>query len=177
MTWTNRLILTILIHSLGQGAHISVRDSYDILKNSTVPIHATPHMNNMIRNGIDVLEEHEVAQLNEIGLQLRDNSVETLAPFLDQTHDTDHFRFFYALDGNDAVENMDYVITMGIIFEEVWSFHVDTMGFDQPPVNSDGLYEVRIENLPSFYFGYAVAIGSSSSCNRFSTISSCRRDR
>jgi len=167
MTWTNRLILMILIHSLGEGAHISVRDSYDILKNSTVPIHATPHMNNMIRNGIDVLEEHEVAQLNEIGLQVRDNSLATLDPFLDQTHDTDHFRFFYAVDGNNAVENVDYVITMGIIFEEVWSFHVDTMGFDQPPVNSDGLYEVRIENLPSFYFGYAVAIGSSSSCNSY----------
>ena len=96
MTWTNRLILMILIHSLGQSAHISVRDSYDILKNSTIPIHATPHMNNMIRNGIDGLEEHEIAQLNQIGLQVRENSVTALNPVLDQTHDMNHFRFFYA---------------------------------------------------------------------------------
>ena len=169
MTWTNRLILLILIHSLGVCASMSVRDSYDILKNSTIPIHATPHINNMIRNGIDGLEEHEVAQLNQIGLQVRENSVTALNPVLDQTHDTNHFRFFYAVDGIDAVENVDYVITMGIIFEEVWSFHVDTMGFDPPPLNSDGLYEVRIENLPSWFFGYAlgIGVGGTASCESY----------
>ena len=34
-------------------------------------------------------------------------------------------------------------------------------------MNSDGLYEVRIENLPSFYFGYAVALGNGASCNSY----------
>ena len=167
MTLINRAILSFLIISIGSGSSISVRDSFDILKNSVNPVHATPHINNLIRNGMDRLEEHEIAQLNEIGLQYRANSVMTYNPALDQMYDTEHFRLLYTLDDNDAVENVDYVISMGTIFEEAWAFHIDTMGFDVPPLNSDGLYEVRIENLPSFYFGYAVAIGSGSSCESY----------
>ncbi len=167
MILTNRTILSFLIISIGSGSSISVRDSYDILKNSATPIHATPHINNLIRNGIGDLDENERDHLKVIGLQDIENSVATYNPTLDQSHDTDHFRFFYTLDDNDAVEDVEYVIAMGTIFEEAWAFHIDTMGFDVPPLNSDGLYEVRIENLPSFYFGYAVAIGSGRSCDSY----------
>ena len=76
------------------------------------------------------------------------------------------FRFQYTLDGNNAIESIDYVIGMGNIFEQVWSFHIDTMGFDQPQMGPDGLYEIMIENLPSFYFGYTVAQGSGSSYSK-----------
>ena len=164
MNSINRSILIILTTASMTGAPITIKQSYDILMNKDGPVHATPHMNNIIRNGVNSLNDKDRSRLNEIGLEAQGNLINTLNYNLDQSYDTDHFRFQYTLDGNNAVENIDYVIGMGDIFEQVWSFHIDTMGFDQPPVGPDGLYEVIIENLPSFYFGYTVAQGSGPSC-------------
>ena len=164
MNSINRSILIILTTASMTGAPITIKQSYDILMNKDGPVHATPHMNNIIRNGVNSLNDKDRSRLNEIGLEAQGNLIHTLNYNLDQSYDTDHFRFQYTLDGNNAVENIDYVIGMGDIFEQVWSFHIDTMGFDQPPMGPDGLYEVIIENLPSFYFGYTVAQGSGPSC-------------
>ena len=167
MTLTNSLIKLFLFLSTVLGSSNSVIKSYETLKNRSEPTHATPHINNLIRNGLGHLNKDERDKLNEIGLRIIGNRITTMDPVLDQTYDTDHFRFYYTLQDNDAVENIDYVLIMGTIFEEVWSFYMDSIGFQSPPVNSDGLYEVRIENLPSFYFGYAVALGNGASCNSY----------
>ena len=167
MNLINRSILITITSASILGASINVKQSYNILMNSDVPIHATPHINNLVRSGAYGLDDLERSKLIEIGLKVEGNSISILNPVLDQSYDTDHFRFQYTLDGNNAVENIDYVISMGNIFEQVWSFHIDTMGFDQPPMGPDGLYEIMIENLPSFYFGYTVAQGSGSSCGSY----------
>ncbi len=164
MNLINRSILFIITTASMTGTSISIKQSYNILMKRDGPVHATPHINNILRKGPNGLDNTEQARLNEIGFEVEGNSISVLNYDLDQSYDTDHFRFQYTLDGNNAVENVDYVIKMGDIFEQVWSFHIDTMGFDQPPMGPDGFYEVIIENLPSFYFGYTVAQGSGSSC-------------
>ena len=158
MTLTSRLIKIFLFSSTLLGSSLSVVKSYETLKNRSEPTHATPHINNLIRNGLGQLNKDERDKLDAIGLRIIGNRITTMDPVLDQIYDTEHFRFYYTLQDNDAVENIDYILRMGAIFEEVRSFYMDSIGFEFPPVNSDGLYEVRIENLPSFYFGYAVAL-------------------
>ena len=170
MTWINRLLPLFSICTCLYGRELSVKDSYDALFHSIGPVHATLHINNLIRQGAIGLTDPEKARLTEIGLSVHGSEITVLkSTDLDQTLDTDHFRFYYTLDGssNHAVENEDYVTNMGAVFEEVWSFHIDSMGFDKPPMGPDDLYEVNIENLPSNYFGYAVAQGSGSSCNGY----------
>ena len=167
MILINRLVYKILILSFGFSSSITVKESYDRLMNSSKTVHATPHINNLIRNGFDNLNDNEKSNLSYIGLKEQNMRLTTLDPFLDQTHETEHFKFYFTLDGLDAVESIEYVTNMGLIFEQVWSFHIDTMGFDIPPLNANGLYEIRIENLPSFYFGYAVALGNGPTCESY----------
>ena len=45
---------------------------------------------------------------------------------------------------------------MGEIFEQVWLFFMDTLDFDPPvsdPMENNDLYNIYVENLPSYYFG------------------------
>ena len=68
---------------------------------------------------------------------------------LDKVHETDHFEIHYTLTGNDAVINNEYIYTMGEIYEDVWSFFIDTLDYD-PPIDSnsdtDNLYKIYVEN-------------------------------
>ena len=173
MIWTNRLLLLFLICACLYGRELSVKDSYDALFHSIEPVHATLHINNLIRQGTIGLTDFEKVRLNEIGLSVHGNEIIVLkSTVLDQIYDTDHFRFFYTLDesSNDAVENEDYVTNMGVVFEEVWSFYIDSMGFDPPPLNPNNdhdLYEIHIEYLSPTYFGLTFGEGSGKSCYGF----------
>ena len=173
MIWTNRLLLLFSICNCLYGGELSVKDSYDALFHSSEPVHATLHINNLIRQGAIGLTDLEKVRLNDIGLSVHGNEIIVLkSTVLDQTYDSDHFRFYYTLDGssNDAVENEDYVTNMGAVFEEVWSFYIDSMGFDQPPLNPNNdhdLYEIYIEYLSPTYFGLTFGEGSGESCYGF----------
>ena len=112
MTLTIRLIKLFLFSSTVLGSSFSVVKSYETLKNRSEPTHATPHINNLIRNGLGQLNKDERDKLDEIGLRIVGNRITTMDPMLDQTYDTEHFRFFYTLQDNDAVENIDYVLTI-----------------------------------------------------------------
>ena len=173
MIWTNRSFLFISICSGLYGRELSVKDSYDALFHSSDIVHATLHLNNIIRQGANGLTDFEKSRLSEIGLSVRGDQIIALKPTnLDQTYDTDHFRFYYTLDASstDAVENEEYVTNMGAVFEEVWSFYIDSMGFDQPPLNPNNdhdLYEIYIEYLSPTYFGLTFGEGSGESCYGF----------
>ena len=173
MIWTNRLLLLFSICNCLYGGELSVKDSYDALFHSSDPVHATLHINNLIRQGAIGLTDLEKVRLNDIGLSVHGNEIIVLkSTVLDQTYDSDHFRFYYTLDGssNDAVENEDYVTSMGAVFEEVWSFYIDSMGFDPPPLNPNidhDLYEIYIEYLSPTYFGLTFGEGSGESCYGF----------
>ena len=173
MIWTNRLLLLFSICTCLYGRELSVKDSYDALFHSSAPVHATLHINNLIRQGAIGLTDLEKIRLSEIGLSVHGNKIIVLnSTVLDQTYDSDHFRFYYTLDesSNDVVENEDYVINMGAVFEEVWSFYIDSMGFDPPPLNQNNdhdLYEIYIEYLSPAYFGLTFGEGSGKSCYGF----------
>jgi hypothetical protein len=173
MIWTNRSLLLFSICACLYGRELSVKNSYDALFHSIEPVHATLHINNLIRQGAISLTDFEKSRLTEIGLSVHRNKIIVLkSTVLDQTYDSDHFRFYYTLDesSNDAVENEDYVTNMGAVFEEVWSFYIDSMGFDPPPLNPNNdhdLYEIYIEYLSPTYFGLAFGEGSGESCYGF----------
>ena len=173
MIWTNRSLLLFSICACLYGRELSVKNSYDALFHSIEPVHATLHINNLIRQGAIGLTDLEKVRLTEIGLSVHGNEIIVLkSTNLDQTLDTDHFRFYYTLDesSNDAVENEDYVTNMGVVFEEVWSFYIDSMGFDPPPLNPNNdhdLYEIYIEYLSPTYFGLTFGEGSGESCYGF----------
>ena len=59
MTLTNRLIKLFLFSSTVLGSSFSVVKSYETLKNRSEPTHATPHINNLIRNGLGQLNKDE----------------------------------------------------------------------------------------------------------------------
>ena len=173
MIWTNRLLPLFLICACLYGRELSVKDSYDALFHSSGSVHATLHVNNLIRQGAIGLTDLEKVRLTEIGLSANGNKIIVLkSTALDQTYDSDHFRFYYTLDesSNDAVENEDYVTNMAAVFEEVWFFYIDSMGFDPPPLNPNNdhdLYEIYIEYLSPTYFGLAFGQGSGESCYGF----------
>ena len=144
------------INPLGVN-ELEIRESFKTLFQSDKIIHATPHVANLIRNGTNGLTNSEIKRLELIDLYPVGDNIIALSPTdLDQIYDTDHFRFYYTLDesSDDAVENEEYVINMGEIFEDVWTFYMDTIGFDPPPIDTvvnQNLYEIYIENLPIYY--------------------------
>ena len=165
MTWTNKLLIYFLIICPGIGMDFTPRNSFNALKKTTTgTIHATPHITNIIRNGIDQLSHNEITNLPTINLKLQNRKIVSIMPTdLDQFLDTDHFRLHYTLEGTDAVQNVEYVISMSQIYEQVYSFFVDTLGFIPPPTISNNdydLYDIFIENLPSYYFGVTYTANS-----------------
>ena len=151
MTWINRFSFYFGITAILTGGSITVRDSYNTLLGSQAPIHATPHITNLIRNGAQELSTNEKMDLAGLGLAVLGKNIVALAPVdLDQSYDTEHFRLFYTLDGYDSVENLEYVIQVGQVFEQVWTFYMDTLEFEPPPSDPDAdhdLYDVYLENL------------------------------
>ena len=166
MTSTNSLLFIFLITNL-YGKISSPSESFKTLLNSNGPIDATIHINNIIKNGVNSLTEEQLINLGQLGLTTNNGSIDILNADLDLIYDTEHFRFFYTLEGYDKVESQEYVEEMASIFEEVWSFFIDTMLFDMPPTNIQNLYEIRIENLPGDWFGAAFAIGYGNSCDSY----------
>ena len=159
MSWINKASLFILFHSLILSKGISTRESYYELFFRDYKVHATPHISNLVRNGNDQLTQEEISRLSEIGLSNEGTRIIAQTPStLDETYETDHFRFYYTLDSEsiDKIDSLGYVILMGQVFEQVWLFFTDTLGYDTPPGNpnnDDDKYDVYIVNLPSNYFG------------------------
>ena len=164
MSWINRLLLLFSINTLSAGSPLSAEDSYSALFNSNSPVHATPHITNIIRNGSSHLSEKNKMKLIKLGLHEGFGQFTIVKPNdLDEVYDSNHFRFYYTFDGYDAVENISYVIEMGNVFEQVYKFYSDTLGFTPPPLdpqNDHNLYEIYIEALPAFYFGVTYTTNS-----------------
>ena len=82
----NRLVYKFLILSFGFSSSFTVEESYGLLMNRSKPVHATPHINNLIRNGFDNLNDNKKSNLSYIGLKEQGMRLTTLDPFLDQKH-------------------------------------------------------------------------------------------
>ena len=148
MNLTNRLLLLIILSVAINAESMNEQESYNILKNGLQSFCETLHINNIIKSNIQDSNKIKNSKLDEIDIEIYQNIFHIKNNSLDQSYNTEHFRFFYTLEGNDAVANIDYVSNMGNIFEEVWSFYIDSMGFEPPPMNTENLYE-RIINVPS----------------------------
>jgi len=157
MIWINKINVLFVITTTLIGSTITVRESYNILNSNSGLIHATPHITNIIRNSPNNLTEAEKDGLQNIGLEVINGQIQSIFPNdLDQIYDTDHFRFHFTFEGNDAVANIEYIISMAQIYEQVYLFFTDTLGFDYPPSNpaaDNNLYQIYVENLPPYYFG------------------------
>ena len=80
MIWTNRSFLFISICSGLYGRELSVKDSYDALFHSSDIVHATLHLNNIIRQGANGLTDFEKSRLSEIGLSVHGDQIIALKP-------------------------------------------------------------------------------------------------
>ena len=123
----------------------SAINSFHILNNRANVVHATPHITNIIRNGFTELSDYQIQELPSLGLGIQSNKIISIIPNdLDQYLDTDHFRLHYTLEGTDAVANIDYVITMSEVYEKVYKFFIDTLGFTPPPNDPNKNYNLYV---------------------------------
>ena len=137
------------------------QQSLDISKNRTC---GTWQITDLIRGkkpqSIQELDITELGLSNNININL------VLPTNYDDSLETNHFRFYYTLDqeSTHAIDSVEYVIAMGDIFEQVWSFFIDTLNF-LPPPGIDYLhnkYKIYIENINPNYFGLTYSINDES---------------
>ena len=155
------LIISFLLFGLLEASnyekYISTKQSYSLLLNATERIHATPHITNLIRNGSDNIDIYNPSKLKQLGLKIEDLHIVSAEPNnLDEFYDTEHFRIYFTTQGDSAVEDMNYIYNMAQVYETVYSFFIDTLGYNPPVVDPNinhNLYEIYIERLPSYYFG------------------------
>jgi len=152
----------------------SFKKSYELLLDSTSFNHATTNITNILRNEPLYLSINEIGELSKFGLEYHNGSLKALRPNkLDYSYNTEHFKFHYTLNGNDAVTDIEYVHSMGEIFEQVWYFFIDSLGYDAPlelDAQNGMLYDIYIERLPSYYFGITYVENfneSDNSCTSF----------
>ena len=157
MIWILSIITMSILGASDSNISFSTKESYEILFGANGPIHATTHITNIIRNGSENLTENEIDNLSQIGLSYENGEINTFTPVdLDQVFETEHFRFYFTYEGTDAVSDESYIYKMAEVFENVYSFYMDTLNFSAPvfdPALDDNRYEIYVENLPSYYFG------------------------
>ena len=164
----NRLLyrsLTIITLCFSKQAEI--RESWAALLDTNFEqIHATHHINNLIRQNAIPSSKKEQDLLDRIGIKVLDEKLLVMMPEqMDEIYQTTHFNIHYDTDGssgsvssNDVNNNSvpDYVENMGLIFEDVYHFFKDSMGYDITFLNSQNVgnnkYDIFIDNLPTNYF-------------------------
>lgn len=153
------LQIVLFILNLITAKNISSHQSWSTLFQNNQRIHATPHITNIIRNGPDNLKANQIKDLEKLNIYVdSENFLVERPDGLNEVYTTDHFKFHYTLDGSyNSVENIDYVISMGNIFENVWNFYIDSLGYLPPAedqmIGGSNLYDIYLLNLPSGYFG------------------------
>ena len=157
MIWILSILTLCSVNASGLKTNFSTKESYDILFGEDNSIHATTHITNIIRNGTEDLTTSEIENLEKLGISSQNGKISTFTPNdLDQVFESEHFRFHYTNEGTDAVSDPNYIFQMAEVFEEVYSFYIDTLNFSAPvsdPDSDDILYDVFVENLPTYYFG------------------------
>ena len=170
MKQNNICLIKIFIFfiSVTFGKEISIGESWKYLLDiNETPIHATHHVNNIIRSGTIPKEPEKVRLLSELGIKIFENILIPVTPnYLEELFETENYSFHYTTDQSnmDAISASDlnnnsipdYVETMSEIFESIWIFFEDTLGYTPPPqdgqLGGSQKYDIYIENLPSNYF-------------------------
>jgi len=158
----------IFFQTILYGKKLSVEESWDyLLNNNKTPVHATHHVNNIIRNNSLPQSVEETIFLQELGIKIIDNNLIAQAPgLLEEILETDNFTFHYTTDqsSSDAISTTDlnnnsipdYIENMGEIFEYIWFYFENILGYSTPPgdgtLGGSQKYDIFVENLPSNYF-------------------------
>ncbi len=136
----------------------------EVTLDDTNPRCGTPFIINLSENDTASIKNHEISNLNGEAFVMKNKTIQLIDNYLDQSYQTEHFKINYTLEGIHAVNNIDYIINMGNIFEQVYSFFIDTLDYDEPPINSYSLYDINVERLEPGYFGYAIPQDYGQSC-------------
>ena len=107
-------------------------------------MHATPHITNLIRNGPGELNKQQLLKLQSLGMHEEKGEFFITRPqSLDETYITENFKLHFTRNNSpDAVQNINYVIRMGTIFEDVWDFFSDSLIKDLTSLNSSSKLEI-----------------------------------
>ena len=168
-------IITILCDFIFSKS-LTTRESVTVLFNNNEKVHATPHITNLIRNGPGELNKQQLLKLQSLGMHEEKGDFFITRPqSLDETYITENFKLHFTRNNSpDAVQNINYVIRMGTIFEDVWDFFSDSMGFEFPPTDyqdtNSNKYDIYIVNLPTGYFGLTYTSNAAiddASCSSF----------
>ncbi len=158
----------IFFQTILYGKKLSAEKSWEyLLNNNQTPAHATHHVNNIIRNNSLPQSVEETIVLQELGIKILNNNLIAQAPnYLEEILETDNFTFHYTTDqsNSNAISTTDlnnntipdYIETMGEIFEYIWFYFENTLGYSTPPgdgsLGGSQKYDIFVENLPSNYF-------------------------
>ena len=78
MNWTIKLLFYLSLYTGLFGSDWSIRESYNALFHSrSSTVHATLHVNNLIRHGVENLANNEKTRLSEIGLSYQEDQIIT----------------------------------------------------------------------------------------------------
>ena len=135
------LLKFYLLTSLCLSRQSTVNESWEsLLNNRYERVHATHHLNNLIRNNAIPNSQSKKNILNEAGITVINNKLSAILPEqMESTYQTSHFNIHYDegssssgistadLDNNSIP---DYAEQMGQIFEEVYLFFKDSLGYD-----------------------------------------------
>ena len=158
----------ILFQTSSFGKKLSIEKSWEkLLKYNKTPVHATHHVNNIIRNNSLPQSAEEIKLLQELGIKVtRDNLLPQTPAYLEEILETENFTFHYTTNqtNSDAISTTDlnnnsipdYIETMGEIFEYNWDYFTDTLGYSPPPydgpLGGSDKYDIYVEDLPTNYF-------------------------
>ena len=180
------LLKFYLLTSLCLSRQSTVNESWESLLNTRHErVHATHHLNNLIRNNALPNSQSKKNILNEAGITVINNRLSAILPDqMESTYQTTHFNIHYdegsssnSISTADLDNNSipDYAEQMGQIFEEVYLFFKDSLGYDINFLNSQSMgnakYDIFIDNLPQNYFAITYTTSflneSSTSCGSY----------
>ena len=173
--------------SISFAKELKVEESWNMLLNDKILIHATHHVNNILRNNAVPINVEKAELLSELGIKISGSDLIPVEPsYLQEYLESENFIFHYTTDqtSSDAVSTTDinnnsipdYIEMMSEIFEYVWIFFEDTLGYSPPPPNTQSSisqkYNIYVENLPPNYFAltYTTTFSNQSETGCFSYI-------
>ena len=158
----NKVLSILCFYGLMFSEEYKLKDlnqkSLDISKNT---ICGTWQITDLIRG--EKTQSIRVLDTTALGLSNNHNNINLVLPSAyDDSLETNHFRFYFTLgqESTHAIDSLEYVIAMSGIFEQVWSFFIDTLHFSPPPGIDypNNKYNIYIENINPNYFGLTYSI-------------------
>ena len=109
----NSLLICILVifNTIVFSKNSSVENSWlALLDKHDERIHASYHINNILRNGLPPDEQKRINLLENLGIKIYNNKlISSQQNTLDNTYNSEHFLFHYTLDqsSNNSISSAD----------------------------------------------------------------------